>query len=118
MKQRRQALLLYLWKLIPVTTDNIHYPDGDVRIDLYHRFLKECEESPKETDIIDAFRDTYRMHGYPWQEGNDLSNKSGWVWVTTFVRAAIKLRTGVLDAKSKDLGEIWSKVQVIVKKKV
>jgi hypothetical protein len=116
-KPRRNRLLIYLWKLIPATTDSMHFPATYIKNSLYNRFLADCR-SLNNTDIVVSFEAACKKYNYPWSPGNTLAEASGCVWVKVFAQAAIKVGLKVRNAKTKSLEEIGKEVAGVVEKKV
>ncbi|KAF1915696.1 hypothetical protein BDU57DRAFT_530622 [Ampelomyces quisqualis] len=114
---RRNLLLLYIWKLIPATTDAIHSPDEGTKVWLYEFLIDECKSS-KEAINTALFESTYQRHGYPWAAGNTIDKDGGKDWVTILARTAIKLRMNVKNAENKSLGDIRKEVAKTVEKRV
>ncbi|KAF2031350.1 hypothetical protein EK21DRAFT_88067 [Setomelanomma holmii] len=118
-KLRRNSLLLYLWKLMPATSDGIIPPDDNTKVYLYRKFIQSCEyKQAAESSIKALFDRTYSERGYPWLPEHTLATESGKAWVTTFAQAAIKFRIGNRDAKSKTVKQISQETIKLVEDKV
>jgi hypothetical protein len=116
-KPRRNLLLLYLWKLIPGTTDAIHAPDDSTKIMLYNHFISDCNDL-QNTSVIASFNSAFKSHNYPWTSGNTLAASSGQVWATVFAQVTIKLGIQVRNARSKTPEEMSKEVASMVEQKV
>ncbi|KAH7355533.1 hypothetical protein BKA66DRAFT_575294 [Pyrenochaeta sp. MPI-SDFR-AT-0127] len=103
---RKRSLLLYLWKLVPGTTDALHHPSYQTKRQLYEKFLEDC----KKTSIPAVFRPVFKCHGYPFDANNTLATESGQAWAKALAVAAIVTEVGVMDITRKTQEEISREV--------
>lgn len=111
---QKGRLLLYLWRLVPGTTDSLHYPRDEIKQGLYEMFLEVCED----TVIPGLFRSLFKSHGYPFATNNTLATNGGQAWARCLSLSAITLHVAVKDAKTKTKEQICVEVKQTIQKRV
>lgn len=105
--ERRKRLLVYLWQLVPGTTDAIQYPDRETKKAIYDRFIQACEA--ENLSIPHQFRPILRNHGYPFDSNSTLATENGKVWAKALALAAHQLRVGVKKPDKNKTAEAMGK---------
>lgn len=90
---RKKRMLVYLWRLVPATTDSIHRPDYETMKHIYDYFIKDCQKD--HPSIPAQFSSTQRVRGYPFDQNNTLATEDGRVWAKALALAAHQLKVGV-----------------------